>query len=39
VLGMSPDDVFQAYLKKNQVNHQRQDSGYTAKDEADSRHI
>jgi dimeric dUTPase (all-alpha-NTP-PPase superfamily) len=39
VLGMSPDDVYQAYLKKNQVNHQRQDSGYTAKDEADSKHI
>lgn len=39
VLGMSPDDVYQAYVKKNQVNHQRQDSGYTAKDETDSKHI
>jgi len=39
VLGMSPDDVYQAYVKKNQVNHQRQDSGYTAKNEADSKHI
>jgi dimeric dUTPase (all-alpha-NTP-PPase superfamily) len=39
VLGMSADDVHQAYLKKNQVNHQRQDSGYTAKNEADSKHI
>lgn len=39
VLGMSSEDVYQAYLKKNQVNHQRQDSGYTAKDEADSKHI
>lgn len=39
VLGMTADDVHQAYLKKNQVNHQRQDSGYTAKDEEDSRHI
>jgi len=39
VLGMSPDDVYQSYVKKNQVNHQRQDSGYTAKDEADSKHI
>lgn len=38
-LGMSADDVFAAYQKKNAVNHQRQDSGYTAKDEADSRHI
>ena len=38
-LGMTADDVFQAYLKKNQVNHQRQESGYAKKDEADSRHI
>jgi dimeric dUTPase (all-alpha-NTP-PPase superfamily) len=39
VLGMSADDVFQAYLKKNAVNFQRQDKGYTAKDENDSKHI
>jgi len=39
VLGMSADDVFQAYLAKNAVNLQRQDSGYTRKDEHDSRHI
>ena len=39
VLGMSADDVFQAYVKKNQVNLQRQDSGYAVKDESDSRHI
>jgi dimeric dUTPase (all-alpha-NTP-PPase superfamily) len=39
VLGMSADDVFQAYLKKNQVNFQRQESGYTQKDTGDSRHI
>ena len=39
VLGMSADDVYQAYVKKNQVNHQRQDSGYVAKDAADSAHI
>lgn len=38
-LGMTADDVYQAYLKKNQVNHQRQDSGYVKKDEADSKHI
>jgi dimeric dUTPase (all-alpha-NTP-PPase superfamily) len=38
-LGMTADDVFQAYLKKNEVNHQRQESGYVKKDEADSRHI
>ena len=39
VLGMSADDVFNAYVKKNQVNFQRQESGYTNKDEGDSKHI
>ena len=39
VMGMTPDDVFNAYLKKNQVNHNRQESGYKDKDESDSRHI
>ncbi len=39
VLGMSPDDLYNAYLKKNQVNHQRQNSGYQNKDTNDSRHI
>lgn len=39
VLDMSPEDVYQAYVKKNKVNHNRQESGYTEKDEADSRHI
>lgn len=39
VLGMSADDVFDAYLKKNQVNLQRQETGYAVKDETDSRHI
>ncbi len=38
-LGMSAEDVYQAYVKKNQVNLQRQDSGYAVKDEADSKHI
>ena len=38
-LGMTADDVHQAYIKKNQVNHERQDSGYSEKDESDSRHI
>ncbi|MBT5381173.1 MAG: dUTPase [Opitutae bacterium] len=38
-LGMSADDVYQAYIKKNKVNHERQDSGYKKKDESDSRHI
>ena len=39
VLGMSADDVFEAYVKKNEVNFKRQDSGYTEKDEDDSKHI
>ena len=39
VLGMSADDVFQAYVKKNEVNLKRQETGYTAKDHGDSRHI
>ena len=39
VLGMSADDVFAAYVKKNQVNFQRQETGYAVKDEHDSRHI
>ena len=39
VLGMSADDIFQTYLKKNAVNFQRQDSGYTRKDESDSKGI
>ena len=39
VLGMSADAVFEAYMKKNEVNFQRQDSGYTEKDHDDSKHI
>ena len=39
VLGMTPEDVYEAYVKKNQVNHNRQDSGYVEKNEDDSRHI
>lgn len=38
-LGMTADDVYDAYLAKNKVNHARQDSGYSAKDHDDSRHI
>ena len=39
VMGMSAEDIHEAYLKKNQVNHDRQESGYSSKDENDSRHI
>lgn len=39
VLGMTPEDLHAAYLKKNAVNHQRQEAGYAVKDEGDSKHI
>ena len=39
VLGMSAEDIRDAYVKKNKVNHDRQEAGYQSKDEADSRHI
>ena len=39
VLGMDADDVFAAYVKKNEVNFKRQESGYTVKDENDNKHI
>jgi dimeric dUTPase (all-alpha-NTP-PPase superfamily) len=38
-LGMTSEDVYAAYVKKNKVNHERQESGYSTKDEQDSRHI
>ncbi|MDR1817021.1 MAG: dUTPase [Puniceicoccales bacterium] len=38
-LGMSPDDLYEAYLRKNKVNHERQDTGYATKNADDSRHI
>ncbi len=39
VLGMSADDVFNVYVRKNQVNFKRQESGYAVKDEQDSKHV
>jgi dimeric dUTPase (all-alpha-NTP-PPase superfamily) len=39
VLGMTADDVFNAYVKKNEVNFKRQESGYQEKDHTDSKHI
>jgi len=39
VLDMSAEDIFEAYRKKNEVNFQRQDTGYTTKDANDSKHI
>src|SRR5438552_10504878 len=39
VLGMNAEDVFNAYVRKNEVNFKRQETGYAVKDEHDSRHI
>ncbi|MDR0595322.1 MAG: dUTPase [Puniceicoccales bacterium] len=39
VLGMTPEDFFEAYQKKNDINHKRQDSGYAIKDKFDSQGI
>lgn len=39
VLGMSADQLFEAYAKKHRVNLDRQNSGYTVKDEKDNKHI
>ncbi len=37
VLGLSAEDVHDLYMKKNEVNFQRQDSGYDKKDESDNK--
>ena len=39
VLGLSAEDVFEAYKKKHSINIDRQNSGYTTKDENDSRSV
>ena len=39
VLDMSAKDVFDAYQQKHKVNVERQNSGYTVKNEDDSKHI
>ena len=39
VLDMSAEDVCEAYRRKHKVNVERQNSGYTVKNESDSRHI
>ncbi len=38
-LGMSADDLHAAYVKKNKINHHRQDTGYKVKDENDCKEI
>lgn len=39
ILGMDAEDIMRVYRSKNQVNHNRQDEGYIAKDETDCSHI
>jgi len=39
ILGLSAEDVHRLYTQKNKVNHQRQESGYAVKDEADNQQI
>lgn len=39
VLGMSADDLYEAYVKKNQINFMRQETGYTVKNEDDCKTI
>ena len=39
VVGLSADDLFEAYEKKNKINHDRQDSGYSEKNEDDNKDI
>lgn len=38
-VGLTADDVFAVYEQKNKVNHNRQDSGYSKKDESDNESI
>jgi dimeric dUTPase (all-alpha-NTP-PPase superfamily) len=35
--GLTAEDVFAAYMKKNKINFERQDAGYAVKDEADNK--
>ncbi len=39
VMEITPDELFDAYTKKHRVNLDRQESGYTVKDENDNKHI
>ena len=39
VLGMSAEDVFNACVKKNEVNFKRRETGNAVKDQHDSKHL
>ena len=38
-LGMEAEDVHRLYMRKNELNRQRQESGYAVKDDADNRSL
>ncbi|MBU0679743.1 MAG: dUTPase [Verrucomicrobia bacterium] len=39
VLGMSAEDIHSLYTRKNKLNFDRQESGYTEKDESDNKNL
>ena len=39
VLGLSANELFEAYAKKHRMNLNRQESGYTVKNEGDNKYI
>lgn len=39
VLGLSAEDVYNGYIEKNKINFNRQESGYTAKNESDNKNL
>ena len=39
VMGLTSDDIHEAYIKKNKVNLKRQETGYTVKDHSDNQGI
>lgn len=39
VLGMDATDIHNLYMQKNRVNFERQDSGYSEKDESDNQDL
>jgi len=39
VLGMDATDIHNLYMQKNKVNFERQDSGYSEKDESDNQDL
>ena len=38
-VGLTADDIYTAYMKKNEINFARQESGYAVKDESDNKDI